>query len=305
MFTLISREGIFRPVGYEWPARFLNHMPISGIGHHYGSFISGAGDLKRVAIGMVLGRLDESDGRRAPSFGSLVVEAIRSGTYYGTLVLASAFGGALALVTLFFLVFAIVDPPRSTLMLWRSLDGHQVRQNWVSLDEISPSLVQAVVASEDARFCEHSGIDWRELRRAVARVERHGGNVDGVRGASTISMQVVKNLLLWPGRSVLRKGIEMAVTPLMELIWSKRRILEVYLNIAEWGAGIFGAEAAARKYFGKTAAELSRNEAALLATALPSPLTRNAGRPSRAHIRRARIIERRSQAVRTHLSCLR
>lgn len=267
-------------------------------------FIPGASILKRVAFAMPRESVSGAGTSGTESLAGLLVQSAYSGMVNAVLVLVAALGlGGIFAVGLFAL-FAVVDPPRSALMVWRSLDGYGVDQRWVRLEDISPNLIQAVVASEDARFCKHTGIDWRELERAMARVRGRGGDVRGVRGASTISMQVVKNLLLWPGRSLPRKGLELAMTPVMEAIWPKRRILEVYLNIAEWGPGLYGAEAASRVYFGKRAAELGRYEAALLASALPSPLTRNSGRPSRAHRRRAMLVQRRSRFARAYTRCV-
>ena len=239
------------------------------------------------------------------SLTELAVSSASSGFYYAGAVLLGSAAALLAAVVGLLVLFYFIDPPRSALMVWRGLEGNPVDVSWVPLERISPNLVYSVVASEDSRFCQHNGIDWQQLDRALSRVRRKGGDVSGVRGASTISMQVVKNLFLWPGRSLPRKGLEMAITPVMELIWPKRRIMEVYLNIAEWGPGIYGAEAASRFHFGKSARRLSRYEASVLATALPSPLTRDAGQPSRAHRRLAQIIRKRSIPASRHASCVR
>ncbi|WGJ13795.1 monofunctional biosynthetic peptidoglycan transglycosylase [Methylocapsa sp. D3K7] len=171
------------------------------------------------------------------------------------------------------------EPPVSTLMLARWLLDDPVERQYVPLDRISPSLRAAVLVSEDARFCQHDGVDWGALREVLDKAKPGGPS----RGASTIPMQTAKNLFLWPSRSYIRKIIEIPLALLLDLAWSKRHILEVYLNIAEWGDGIFGAEAAARHYFHKSADRLDAREAALLATSLPSPLHRNAARPSPRH----------------------
>lgn len=170
----------------------------------------------------------------------------------------------------------IAVPPVSTLMLgrWLSLEG--VERRYVPLEAISPSLPAAVIASEDARFCGHGGVDWDALSDVIDDADEGGPS----RGASTIPMQVAKNLFLWPGRSYLRKAMEIPVALYLDLVWSKRRMIEVYLNVAEWGEGIFGAEAAAQHHFGKAARELSRREAALLASSLPNPHLRRASKPS-------------------------
>lgn len=171
-------------------------------------------------------------------------------------------------------------PPVSTLMLARWTLGEAVERRYVPLDRIAPSLRTAVIVSEDAHFCRHSGVDWGALREVVTEEGEEGP----ARGASTIAMQTVKNLFLWPSRSYIRKAVEIPLALLIGLAWPKRHILEVYLNIAEWGEGIFGAEAAARRYFGKSAQALSPREAALLASALPNPRERNPARPSRLHL---------------------
>ncbi|WP_425487083.1 monofunctional biosynthetic peptidoglycan transglycosylase [Microvirga arsenatis] len=170
-------------------------------------------------------------------------------------------------------------PPVSTLMLGRWLMLQPVERDFVPLEEISPSLPLAVLTAEDSRFCEHNGVDWDALREVVEAADEDGP----ARGASTIPMQVAKNLFLWPSRSYIRKGLEIPVALYLDLIWSKRRMIEVYLNIAEWGEGVFGAEAAAQKYFGKSAKNLNAREAALLARALPNPLVRNPARPRPGH----------------------
>ena len=173
-------------------------------------------------------------------------------------------------------VYRVIDPPFSSLMTRQFLTGVNVRQEWVDFEDISPALPRAVVISEDAAFCRHWGVDWNAVSDALEDAE--DGN--GVRGASTIPMQTAKNLFLWNGHSYIRKIMEVPLAYTMSVFWPKRRMLEIYLNIAEWGPGIFGAEAAARYHFGKSAAQLTPREASLLAAALPNPLKRNAGRPN-------------------------
>lgn len=170
-------------------------------------------------------------------------------------------------------------PPVSTIMLARWATLRPVERITVPLDAIAPSLAMAVIASEDARFCSHRGVDWGALREVIGDAEDDAPS----RGASTIAMQTAKNLFLWPGRSYIRKALELPIALYVDLIWGKRRVMEVYLNMAEWGDGIFGAEAAARRHFGKSARTLTPAEAALLAAALPNPRLRNAGRPSTRH----------------------
>ena len=191
-------------------------------------------------------------------------------------------------------------PPVSTLMLGRWLTLQPVERDYVDLDAISPNLQLAVMTSEDGRFCEHNGVDWDMLRAVVEAADEDGPS----RGASTIPMQAAKNLFLWPSRSYVRKGLELPVALYLDLIWSKPRMMENYLNIVEWGEGVFGAEAAARRYFGKPAKDLSRREAALLATALPNPLVRNPARPSARHrTLAARLVVRMERAA-PHSGCL-
>lgn len=157
----------------------------------------------------------------------------------------------------------------------------KLEYRWKSYREISPELLLAVIAAEDQRFPDHSGFDLKAIERA-ARHNRDGGSI---RGASTLSQQVAKNLFLWPGRSYLRKGLEAALTLLLESCWSKLRILEVYVNVAEFGDRTYGAEAASRRFFSKPARELSASEAAMLAAVLPNPEGLHADRPS-AYVRR-------------------
>ncbi|MGE0769342.1 MAG: monofunctional biosynthetic peptidoglycan transglycosylase [Hyphomicrobiaceae bacterium] len=177
--------------------------------------------------------------------------------------------------------------------------GEPVTQNWVPLNRVSPLLIRAVIASEDARFCTHRGIDFGELRAAIEDAQ----NGASPRGASTITMQVVKNVFLWPGRSYVRKAIELPLAMVVDFVWSKRRILEVYLNIAEWGPGIYGIEAAARDSFAKSARSLTPREASRLAVVLPDPVGRDAARLEPRNARVAQIVSGRMQRVNT--SCLR
>jgi len=179
--------------------------------------------------------------------------------------------GALALVVLAILTYGLVNPPTTPYMFaeGRRLGG--VEQVWVPMDRIAPAMARAAVAAEDANFCLHWGLDLTAIRAAM--------DAGGGRGASTISQQVVKNAYLWQGRSWLRKALEAAMTPVLEALWSKRRILEVYLNVAEFAEGVFGVEAAAQHYFGIGAAELSDLQAARLAAVLPDPKGRSASEP--------------------------
>ncbi|KPQ11631.1 MAG: monofunctional biosynthetic peptidoglycan transglycosylase [Saliniramus fredricksonii] len=189
----------------------------------------------------------------------------------------------LLLVLLFLasnLLFMFVTPP-STIMLARWLTLQPVARETVPLEAISAELRLMVIASEDGQYCRHLGVDWRELRQVIES--------GGARGASTISMQTAKNVYLWPQRSYIRKALEIPIAIWLDFLWSKPRMLEIYLNIAEWDEGVFGAEAAAQHYFNRSAADLTRHQAALLATALPAPQRRNPAAPSAGH---ARLAER-------------
>jgi monofunctional biosynthetic peptidoglycan transglycosylase len=199
------------------------------------------------------------------------------------------------------LVYRFLPVPLTPLMVIRLVEGEGLRKRWVSLDEVAPVLPQAAVAAEDNRFCEHSGFDWAELRSQIDALLAGAR----ARGASTITMQTAKNLFLWPGRDFVRKALEAWLTPQIELLWPKRRIMEVYLNVAELGPGIYGAEAAARAYFGKSASALSAKEAALLAAILPSPRDWSPARPTDYLERRARTIRTRIGQLGPMLDCLR
>lgn len=200
------------------------------------------------------------------------------------------------------LVYRILPPPVTPLMLIRLAEGHPLRRDWVPYDAIAPALAEAVIASEDNLFCEQAlGFDVKALRGQVEAWQRG----ERPRGASTITMQTAKNLFLWPGRDPVRKLLEAWLTPQLALLWPKRRILEVYLNIVEFGPGLYGAEAAARSLFGQPAASLSRREAAQLAAVLPNPLAWSAARPSPSPRERAGIIERRVPQLGPLLACAR
>jgi monofunctional biosynthetic peptidoglycan transglycosylase len=182
--------------------------------------------------------------------------------------------------------------PVSTLMLWRWVTGERVERVWTPLSQMSPVLVRTVVASEDASFCTHWGVDIGEIRAAIAKAD---DDMEDVRGASTIPMQVAKNLFLWSSRSFIRKGLELPLSLWLDLVLSKRRLLEIYLNIAEWGPdGEFGVEAGARRAFRIPAEDVSAGQAALLAVMLPNPHRRDAGRPSPGVRRLASRLEART-----------
>ena len=197
-------------------------------------------------------------------------------------------------------LFRFVNPPFTTVMVAEKIKGWTLRRQWVPLNRISPNLRLAVIASEDGRFCEHWGVDWGAVRDAVEE-SRKGG----FRGASTITMQTAKNVYLWTERSYVRKLMEVPLAYLLSVLWPKERVMEVYLNVAQWGPGIFGAEAASRRYFGKSASALNRREALLLAVSLPSPRLRNPARPSARMMRLAKSVERRMPGIAARAACVR
>jgi monofunctional glycosyltransferase len=198
--------------------------------------------------------------------------------------------------------FYAVGEPVSTVMLWRRVTGERVQRQYAPLSRISPTLSLAVIIAEDGRFCSHHGVDFAEIRDALA----DAGDLEDVRGGSTITQQVAKNLFLWPGRSWLRKALEFPLALWIDLVLSKRRILEIYLNIAEWGPnGEFGVEAGSRRAFGKSARDLSRYQAALLAAVLPSPAKRNAHSPGPGLRRLAGLYVGRSARASAAAACVR
>lgn len=174
------------------------------------------------------------------------------------------------------IVYSVVPPPVTVLMIQGLLRGDGLAKDWEPIEAISPHLIRSVIAAEDARFCEHNGFDWEAIRQAWQRIERGSSRL---RGGSTISNQTAKNVFLWPARNWIRKGLEAYFTVLIELVWGKQRIMEVYLNVAQFGPGVYGAEAASQRFFGKSAADLTRREAALLAAVLPDPEDWSAARP--------------------------
>ncbi|MFN4176981.1 monofunctional biosynthetic peptidoglycan transglycosylase [Phenylobacterium sp.] len=192
-------------------------------------------------------------------------------------------------------VYRFVPPPITFLMVQRAFEGKGFERRWVPLDDISPHLVRAVIAAEDARYCQHMGFDVEAIEKAMEANARGGK----VRGGSTISQQTAKNVFLWPRRDWVRKGLEAYFTVLIEVGWGKRRIMEVYLNSIEWGPGIYGAEAAARKNFGVPAKKLTAAQSARLAAILPKPLSWRAAKPGPYVKRRSGSIRRNAGAVRS------
>jgi len=189
----------------------------------------------------------------------------------------------IAVTVLWVLVLKWVPVVVTPLMISRSIeyrsdDSFRTHKKWRSYEKISPEMAKAVIASEDNLFAEHNGFDWKEMKKAI---DEHRTKGKKLRGASTISQQTAKNVFLFPSRTIIRKAFEAYFTVLIEWIWGKERILEVYLNVAEMGKGIYGAEAAAQELFGKKASELTRHEASLITACLPNPLERHADKPSK------------------------
>ena len=198
------------------------------------------------------------------------------------------------------LLYRFVNPV-STLMLARWAKGARVERTYVPLDRMAPALPVTVIASEDGRFCFHRGIDLKELRQRIDEAD----DISEARGVSTITQQVAKNLFLWPGRSFVRKALELPLALWIDLVLPKRRVLEIYLNIAEWGPrGEFGAEAASRYAFNKSVRSLTPREAALLAAVLPNPHRRSARQPGPAVRRLAGIYEARGAAQASLAGCV-
>ncbi len=197
-------------------------------------------------------------------------------------------------------LYRYVNPPLSSVMIWKRLGGASIVRQWVSIDDISPHLVRAVLVSEDARFCAHSGVDLKEVEAVLDDI----GDGESPRGASTITMQMVKNLFLWSDRSFLRKGLEVPLALYAELVLSKERIMEIYLNIVEWDHGVYGAQAAARHYFNIPASRISPGQAAQLAVTLPAPVKRNAAGPGQQMRKLAAIVAQRADKSGAYVTCV-
>jgi monofunctional biosynthetic peptidoglycan transglycosylase len=199
------------------------------------------------------------------------------------------------------LIYPFMRPP-STLMLADWVSFHKVERQWVPLKSISPQLITAVVTAEDGAFCEHWGIDFRQMEKSIEKAQARN---KPVKATSTITQQLAKNLFLWQGRSWMRKALEVPLTLWLELTWRKAWILEAYLNVAEWGEGVYGIEAAARHYYGTSAASLSSTQAALLAKTLPNPHERNPIHPGPAQAMMAGQLVFRMEHSAPDLSCIR
>lgn len=208
------------------------------------------------------------------------------------------------LILPFFLLLIYSLPfmrPISTLMVADYVLLQDVDRRWVSIDDMAPVLVNSVLMSEDGQFCSHGGVDWHQLGIVLG----DAGDGGPSRGASTITMQTVKNLFLWNGRSFIRKGLEFPLALAADAMLSKRRIMEIYLNIAEWGPGIYGVEAAAQYYFNRSAASLNARQSALLAVTLPNPAMRNPAKPTSNLTRLSRIVSGRAARAGSYVTCLR
>ena len=198
-------------------------------------------------------------------------------------------------------LYRVIDPV-STLMLGRWILGKRLERTWVPLEKVAPVLPRTVIASEDARFCTHHGLDLVEMRAALDDAD----DITDIRGGSTLTQQLAKNLFLWPGRSIARKALEFPLALWIDLVLPKRRVMEIYLNVAEWGPdNEFGVEAAARKAFNKSSSQLSAGEAALLAAILPNPRRRSAMQPRPGVRRIAGIVQARAARARSIDACLR
>lgn len=202
------------------------------------------------------------------------------------------------LLTLVYRIEAI--RPVSTLMIGQALTGTSVQRDWVEIDDMAPVLYRTVLMSEDGQFCNHHGVDLGAMREVITEAMETGE----LRGASTITMQVAKNLFLWPQRSYVRKILEAPLAVWIDLVLPKQRIMEIYLNIAEWGPGIFGVEAAAQHHFGRSAADVTARQASLMAVSLPNPIARVAGKPSASLDRVARVIAKRATYSGDYTTCL-
>jgi monofunctional biosynthetic peptidoglycan transglycosylase len=225
-----------------------------------------------------------------------VAKPVRKSTILRRIVfwLASAILLFYGFVALSLLGLRWIDPPFTAVQIERRIQSlidhtpYQKHYTFVDLDHISPNLAHAAIAAEDARFYQHHGFDWKEIEIAVQEDRKEGR----ARGASTITQQLVRNLFLSTGRSIIRKGIEFSIVPLMEGILNKQRILELYVNVIEWGPGVYGAEAASRYYYGRSAQALTRQQAADLVSILPAPLHR---KPGRVPTYTVRILQRMGQ----------
>lgn len=202
--------------------------------------------------------------------------------------------GIFIVVNLYAITLRVIPVPTTILMLQRSASGEEIKRDWTKLEDISPYMVEAVMGGEDSRFCEHDGIDWAAIEQAFEENQEGGRR----RGGSTISQQTAKNVFFWNGGGYIRKAGEAWFASLIDFTWGKRRVMEVYLNVAEWGDGIFGVEAASQARFGKAAKDLTQQDAALLAAVLPSPNKWRLDPPTEFVQKRAGILRQRMKVIR-------
>ena len=239
-------------------------------------------------------------GRRIQRTLDLDLYRIRRGKRFGLVLsaIAVAFAALLVAPVLWVLSYSVIDAPGTVLMMDRAAAGEVIQHQAVPIEEMSPHLIRAVIAAEDSQFCSHQGFDMEAIRTAMEANARARDRGSALRGGSTISQQTAKNIFLWPARSWIRKGFETYYTALIERLWSKRRIMEQYLNAIEFGDGIFGVEAAAQARFGRSAKDVTPLQAARLAAILPSPNRWSAHNPGPYVRRRAATILQRARVVR-------
>jgi monofunctional biosynthetic peptidoglycan transglycosylase len=209
---------------------------------------------------------------------------------------------AIAAIPIALTLFYAIPPvrPVSNLMLVDVVTLRGYDRQWVGIDDMGEAIVNSVTMSEDGRFCSHGGVDWGAMNLVIEEIL----SGEGSRGASTIPMQTVKNLFLWHGRSYVRKALELPLAMWFDAVLTKRRVMEIYLNIAEWGPNLYGIEAAAQHHFGRAAKDLTKRQAALLAVTLPNPRGRNPAKPSPAMNRLASIVQARADKAGGYVDCL-
>ncbi len=224
----------------------------------------------------------------------------RKSRWFARIILLTPFA-IFAYFLILILAYRIVDPPLSTLMAGYIVSGNTINQKWIPIENMSRHLPLAVIVSEDSRYCQHHGVDWLAIEKSWSEES----DISEIRGASTIPMQTMKNLFLWPGRNVLRKSLEIPLAYGSSFVWAKKRMIEIYLNIVEWGPGVFGIEAASQFHFKKRASQLTRHESALLAATLPNPRVRRAGEPGPKLRRLANLVQKRMAAGASFGACIR
>jgi monofunctional biosynthetic peptidoglycan transglycosylase len=235
-------------------------------------------------------------GRRRSAGPARLPKRLKRAVLWALAALAAVF---IALPVLLTLLYTVVSPV-STLMLRDLVLLRGYERDWIVLDDVSPELENAIIASEDQTFCAHGGVEWPVLREQFDRWWAG----EEARGASTLTMQVARNLFLWQGRSAFRKSLEVPLAVLLDLVWSKRRVMEVYINVAELGPQLYGFEAAAQRAFDRSASDVTRRQAALLVAALPLPAERDAAAPTSRQLWLADIIASRAPRMGAYIGCL-